>query len=225
MDLARAAAALARVPYAAVRFVRGASGPVGATYGLDHRGDMAAAEAFASLALLHVDPLVIEDLGRARGLPPDLQVDRTRLRWFGSLPVQTRNGTVVGVVCVFDRDTQAEDRARLDDVAHLVHGLDVVGAVLGRAGRRDVERGERTGHLGGEPRAALTADLAGEIGVLCERIDVLARAAARRDPATDEREARAWLAFELDALRAVADRAHMLATRALVETDEDAAAA
>ncbi len=225
MDLARAAAALARVPYASVRFLRGASGTVGATYGLDHRGDMAAAEAFASLALLHVDPLVIDDLGRARGLPPDLQIDRTRLRWFGSLPVQTRNGTVVGVVCVFDRDAQPEERARLDDVAHLVHGLDVVGAVLGRSGRRDVERSGNAPRGAVEPRAALTADLAAEIGVLCERIEVLARTAARRDPGSDDREARAWLAVELDALRAVADRAHMLAARALVETDEDVAAA
>jgi hypothetical protein len=219
MDLARAAAALARVPYASVRFMRGASGTVGATYGLDHRGDMAAAEAFASLALLHADSLVIENLVRAKSLPTELQPDRTRLRWFGSLPVQTRNGTVVGVVCVFDRDVQPEERARLDDVAHLVHGLDVVGAILGRAGRRDVERG------GAPPRAAVTADLAAEVGILCERIEVLARAAARREIETDERSARAWLAVELDALRAVADRAHMLASKALVESDEDAAAA
>ena len=137
MDLARAAAALARVPYASVRFQRGTRGSVGATYGLDHREDMVAAEAFASLALLHVDPLVIDDLASARGLPPDLQPNRTRLRWFGSLPVQTRDGAVVGVVCVFDLDGQPGERARLDDVAHLVHGLDVVGAVVGRARRRD----------------------------------------------------------------------------------------
>lgn len=225
MDLARAAAALARVPFASVRFVRGAKGSVGADYGLDHRGDMAAAEAFASLAFLHVDPLVIDDLAAARGLPPALQPERTRLRWFGSLPVQTREGVVVGVVCVFDLDAQPGERARLDDVAHLVHGLDVVGAVVGRVRKRDAA--DKSGGMqGAHPlRGELTADLAAEIGVLRERIEVLSRAAARREPDTDERTARAWLAVELDALRAVADRAHMLAARVLIEADEDQAAA
>jgi len=225
MDLARAAAALARVPFASVRFLRGTRGSVGATYGLDHREDMVAADAFASLALLHVDPLVIDDLACARGLPPDLQPDRTRLRWFGSLPVQTRDGAVVGVVCVFDLDGQPGERARLDDVAHLVHGLDVVGAVVGRARRRDQQQAPGGAATALAPHASLTADLAAEIGVLRERIETLSRVAARREPDVDERTSRAWLAVELDALRGVADRVHVLAARALVDSDEDSAAA
>src|SRR5688572_1934261 len=104
-DLA-AAAALARGPCAAVRFGRGRLGAVDATYGLDNRGDMAAAEAFARSALLRVDPLVIHDASAEPGLPPELAPGRTRLRWFGSLPVQARDGAVVGVICVFDRDPQ-----------------------------------------------------------------------------------------------------------------------
>ena len=75
------------------------------------------------------------------------------------------------------------------------------------------------------PHASLTADLAAEIGVLRERIETLSRVAARREPDVDERTSRAWLAVELDALRAVADRAHVLAARVLVDADEDSAAA
>src|SRR5215204_5485989 len=99
-DLARAAAALARVPSATVRFERGRLGPVDATYGLDNRGDIAAAEAFARIALLHVDPLVIHDAAAEPGLPPEFAPSRTKLRWFGSLPVQARDGSVVGVISV-----------------------------------------------------------------------------------------------------------------------------
>lgn len=220
-DLARAAAALARVPSALVRFERGRLGPVDATYGLDGRGDMAAAESFARIALLHVDPLVIHDSTDEPGLPPELRPQSTRLRWFGSLPVQTREGAVVGVVCVFDRDPQPEERARLDEVASLVHGLDVVGAVLGRRKRREIRGG--AGLTRG--REALEADLLAEIGVLRERLDTLCRAAQRRDSDLDERASRAWLAVELEALRNVADRANVLATRLVRVSGEDAAAA
>jgi len=219
-DLARAAAALARVPCAAVRFERGRLGPVDATYGLDNRGDMAAAEAFARLALLHVDPLVIHDAAAEPGLPPEFAPGRTHLRWFGSLPVQARDGTVVGVICVFDRDPQPEERARLAEVANLVHGLDVVGAVLGRGGRKRKE--VRTLAQG---RESLEAELLAEIGILRARLEVLGRAAQRRDPDLDERAARAWLAVEIEALRDVADRTNTLAIRIVRVSGEDAAAA
>jgi hypothetical protein len=221
-DLARAAAALARVPSALVRFERGRLGPVDATYGLDGRGDMAAAESFARIALLHVDPLVIHDSTNEPGLPPELAPQDTRLRWFGSLPVQTRDGAVVGVVCVFDRDPQPEERARLDEVANLVHGLDVVGAVLGRGRRRREIRGGAGLTRG---RESIEADLLAEIGVLRERLDTLCRAAQRPDLSIDERAARAWLAVELEALRNVADRSNVLATRLVRVSGEDQAAA
>jgi len=219
-DLARAAAALARVPCAAVRFERGRLGSVDATYGLDNRGDMAAAEAFARIALLHVDPLVIHDASTEPGLPPELAPGRTRLRWFGSLPVQARDGAVVGVICVFDRDPQPEERARLDEVANLVHGLDVVGAVLGRGGRR-----RKDSQVLARGRESLEADLLAEIGILRSRLETLGRAAQRRDPDVDERAARAWLAVELEALRDVADRTNALAIRLVRVSDEDSAAA
>jgi hypothetical protein len=225
-DLARAAAALARVPSASVRFERGRMGPVDASYGLDGRGDRAAAEAFARLALLHVDPLVITDLATARGLPPEFDPARTRLRWFGSLPVQARDGEVVGVVCVFDDDPQPQERARLDEVANLVHGLDVVGAVLGRSR-------SRRKHAGGtqaRTRETLEADLIAEIAVLRDRLNTLERAAGRppleaAGIGTDERAARAWIRVELEELRNVADRAHVLASRLLTNEDETTAAA
>ena len=217
-DLARAAAALARVPCAAVRFERGRRGSVDATYGLDNRGDMAAAEAFARIALLHVDPLVIHDAAAEPGLPPELAPGRTHLRWFGSLPVQARDGSVVGVLCVFDRDPQPEERARLDEVANLVHGLDVVGAVLGRTGKK-----KRVARAQG--RESVEAELLAEIGILRARLEVLGRAAQRRDPDIDERAARAWLAVELEALRDVADRTNTLAIRLVRVSGEDAAAA
>lgn len=221
-DLARAAASLARVPCASVRFERGRQGPVDATYGLDGLGDIAAAQAFARIALLHVDPLVVHDSSLSPGLPPELAPDRTRLRWFGSLPVQTRDGEVVGVVCVFDRDPQPDQRARLDEVANLVHGLDLVGAVLGR----DKRRRSPTGGAGlRRGREAIEADLLAEIGVLRSRLDSLCRAAQRRDSDVDERAARAWLAVELEALRNVADRSNVLATRLVRDSGEDAAAA
>ena len=221
-DLARAAAALARVPSASVRFERGRLGAVAATYGLDGRNDMAAAEAFARIALLHVDPLVIHDSASEPGLPPELAPGRTRLRWFGSLPVPTRDGTVVGVICVFDRDPQPEERARLDEVANLVHGLDVVGAVLGRGRKRPRSPGGAGLARG---RESIEADLLAEIGVLRERLESLGRAAQKRDPDIDERAARAWLAVELEALRDVADRANTLATRLVRVSGEDSAAA
>lgn len=221
-DLARAAAALARVPSASVRFERGKLGAVAATYGLDGRDDMAAAEAFARIALLHVDPLVIHDSATEPGLPPELAPGRTRLRWFGSLPVPTRDGTVVGVICVFDRDPQPEERARLDEVANLVHGLDVVGAVLGRGRKRQRSPG---GAGLGRGRESIEAELLAEIGVLRERLESLGRAAQKRDPDIDERAARAWLAVELEALRDVADRANTLATRLVRVSGEDSAAA
>jgi len=224
-DLARAAAALARVPSASVRFERGRLGPVDATYGLDGRGDMAAAEAFARMALLHVDPLVIHDTSHAHGLPPELVPERTRLRWFGSLPIQARDGAVVGVVCVFDRDPQPEEAARLDEVANLVHGLDVVGAVLGRNRTRKA-RDAAAGRGGrGLDRETLEADLLAEIGVIRERLESLGRVAQKRDPNIDERAARAWLAVELEALRNVADRANTIATRLVRASGEEAAAA
>jgi|SoiMethySBSTD1v2_1073268.scaffolds.fasta_scaffold1012290_2 hypothetical protein len=219
-DLARAAAALARVPCAAVRFERGRLGSVDATYGLDNRGDMAAAEAFARIALLHVDPLVIHDAAAEPGLPPEFAPARTHLRWFGSLPVQARDGSVVGVICVFDRDPQPEERARLDEVANLVHGLDVVGAVLGRGGRKRKEA-----RAVSQGRESLEAELLAEIGILRARLEVLGRAAQRRDPDLDERAARAWLAVELEALRDVADRTNTLAIRIVRVSGEDAAAA
>jgi len=218
-DLARAAAALARVPCAAVRFERGRRGSVDATYGLDNRGDMAAAEAFARIALLHVDPLVIHDAAVEPGLPPELAPSRTKLRWFGSLPVQARDGTVVGVLCVFDRDPQPEERARLDEVAKLVHGLDVVGAVLGR------HSGKRRKVALAQGRESLEAELLAEIGILRARLESLGRAAQNRDPNVDERAARAWLAVELEALRDVADRTNTLAIRLVRVSGEDAAAA
>ena len=220
-DLARAAAALARVPCAAVRFERGRLGSVDATYGLDNRGDMAAAEAFARIALLHVDPLVIHDSQVEPGLPPELASSRTHLRWYGSLPVQARDGSVVGVICVLDRDPQPEERARLDEVANLVHGLDVVGAVLGsRAGRKRKDSKVRA-----RGRESVEADLLAEIGILRSRLEALGRAAQRRDPDIDERAARAWLAVELEALREVADRTNAFAIRLVRSSDEDAAAA
>jgi hypothetical protein len=218
-DLARAAASLAGVPSASVRFERGRLGPVDATYGLDGRGDIAAAEAFARIALLHVDPLVIHDSSREPGLPPELAPGATRLRWFGSLPVQTRDGVVVGVVCVFDRDPQPEERARLDEVANLVHGLDLVGAVLGRERSRSAPTGGAGLTRG---RESIEADLMAELGVLRERLDSLCRAAQRPDPEVDERQARAWLAVELEALRSVADRTNVLATRLVRVSGEDA---
>ena len=219
-DLARAAAALARVPSASVRFERGSKGSVDATYGLDARGDREAAEAFARIALLHVDPLVIHDASTEPGLPPELTPTRTRLRWYGSLPVQNKDGVVVGVICVFDRDPQPEERARLDEVANLVHGLDVVGAVLGRSRRRAPGGAGLT-----RPRESLEADLLAEIGVLRQRLESLGRAAQRTDPDLDERAARAWLAVELEALRNVADRANVLATRLVRVSGEDDARA
>jgi hypothetical protein len=221
-DLARAAAALACVPSALVRFDRGKLGAVAATYGLDGRDDMDAAEAFARIALLHVDPLVIHDSSLEPGLPPELAPGRTRLRWFGSLPVPTRDGTVVGVICVFDRDPQPEERARLDEVANLVHGLDLVGAVLGRGGKRNRPLGG-AGLVRG--RESIEADLLAEIGVLRERLESLGRAAQKSDPDIDERAARAWLAVELEALRDVADRANTLATRLVRVSGEDSRAA
>lgn len=221
-DLARAAASLARVPSAAVRFERGAKGSVDATYGLDARGDREAAEAFARIALLHVDPLVIHDAAAEVGLPPELSPERTKLRWYGSLPVQNKDGAVVGVVCVFDRDPQPEERARLDEVASLVHGLDVVGAVLGRTRKRR----ERTGGAGlVQGRTSIEADLLAEINILRERLESLGRVAQRRDPDIDERAARAWFAVELEALRNVADRANVLATRLVRVSGEDDARA
>ncbi|MEP7028446.1 MAG: hypothetical protein ABI960_07615 [Candidatus Eisenbacteria bacterium] len=224
-DLARAAAALARVPSASVRFERGARGSVDATYGLDGRGDMAAAEAFSRIAMLHVDPLVIHDSTRSMGLPPELAPERTRLRWFGSLPVQTREGAVVGVVCVFDRDPQPEEGARLDEVANLVHGLDVVGAVLGPTRARRVRANAAPTGARALDRESLEADLMAEVGILRERIETLGRTAQRRDPETDERAARAWLAVELEALRRVADRANALATRLVRVSGEESRAA
>jgi hypothetical protein len=225
-DLARAAAALARVPSASVRFERGRLGSVDATYGLDGRGDMAAAEAFARIALLHVDPLVIHDTADAPGLPPELSPERTRLRWFGSLPVQARDGAVVGVVCVFDQDPQREEAARLDEVANLVHGLDVVGAVLGRGRARKARDAEAAGRGGrGLDRETLEADLLAEIGVMRERLESLGRVAQKRDPNLDERATRAWIAVELEALRGFADRANTLATRLVRASGEEAAAA
>jgi hypothetical protein len=169
------------------------------------------------------DPLVIHDASTEPGLPPELAPARTRLRWYGSLPVQARDGAVVGVICVFDRDPQPEERARLDEVAHLVHGLDVVGAVLGRGRKRRA----RVGGAGlAQGRESLEADLLAEIGVLRARLETVGRAAQSRDPHLDERAARAWLAVELEALRNVADRANVLATRLVrVSGDEDAAAA
>ena len=222
-DLARAAAALARVPSASVRFERGKLGSVGATYGLDRRGDMAAAEAFARIAQLHVDPLVIHDTSLAAGLPPELSPERTRLRWFGSLPVQTREGRVVGVVCVFDRDPQPEEGARLDEVSNLVHGLDVVGAVLGGKRRRRAKNVASA--IDGVDRASIEAELLAEIGVLREAVESLGRSVLRRDPDDDERTARAWLAVELEALRRVTDRANALATRLVQVSGEDSQAA
>jgi hypothetical protein len=219
-DLARAAAALARVPCATVRFERGRLGPVDATYGLDNRGDMAAAEAFARIALLHVDPLVIHDSAAEPGLPPEFAPGRTKLRWFGSLPVQARDGSVVGVICVLDRDPQPEERARLDEVANLVHGLDVVGAVLGRGSRKG-----KIAKFRARGRESLEADLLAEIGILRARLETLGRAAQNRDPDVDERAARAWLAVELEALRDVADRTNTLAVRLVRVSGEDAAAA
>lgn len=221
-DLARAAASLACVPCASVRFERGKLGPVDATYGLEGPGDLAAAEAFARISLLHVDPLVIHDSSLSSGLPPELAPDRTRLRWFGSLPVQTRDGEVVGVVCVFDRDPQPGQRGRLEEVASLVHGLDLVGAVLGRGRRR---RGPTGGAGLTRGRESIEADLLAEIGVLRSRLDSLCRAAQRGDADVDERAARAWLAVELEALRNVADRSNVLATRLVRVSGEDATAA
>ena len=221
-DLARAAAALARVPSASVRFERGAKGSVDATYGLDARGDRAAAEAFARIALLHMDPLVIHDAATEVGLPPEMASTRTRLRWYGSLPVQNKEGAVVGVVCVFDRDPQPEEKARLDEVANLVHGLDVVGAVLGRTRKRK----DPTGGAGlSQGRESIEAELLAEIGVLRERLEALGRVAQAREPDVDERAARAWLAVELEALRNVADRANVLATRLVRVSGEDDARA
>jgi hypothetical protein len=95
-----------------------------------------------------------------------------------------------------------------------------VGAVLGRSGRKRKEARALA-----QGRESLEAELLAEIGILRARLEVLGRAAQRRDPDLDERAARAWLAVELEALRDVADRTNTLAIRLVRVADEDAAAA
>jgi hypothetical protein len=139
---------------------------------------------------------VIHYTAGAPDLPPELSPERTRLRWFGSLPVQARDGAVVGVVCVFDQDPQPEEAARLDEVANLVHGLDVVGAVLGRGRARKARDAEAAGRGGrGLDRETLEADLLAEIGVMRTPESLGRVAQARPEP---RRAPRAWIAVELE---------------------------
>jgi hypothetical protein len=128
LDLARAAAAVVCAPLAIARLFPRPGLTVEAFHGLDEAGEehglRDAVWAFAELAALKTDPLVIGDLRETTGLPPGLDSRSTDLRWCGGVPLFSAEGRVAGVVCVFDRSARTEAKAALERLATLVRGFD-----------------------------------------------------------------------------------------------------
>jgi hypothetical protein len=128
LDLARAAAAVVCAPIALARLFPRPGFTVEAFHGLDEAGEehglRDAVWAFAELAALKADPLVIEDLTETTVLPPGLDSRSTDLRWCGGVPLFSADGRVAGVVCVFDRSARSEAKGALERLATLVRGFD-----------------------------------------------------------------------------------------------------
>jgi hypothetical protein len=217
-DLARAAAAVVCTPAAYARIRLGPGEPIEAFHGMTpgefDGSDGEAARAFADLATLQTDPLAIADLASAPGLPPRLDHERTQWRWCGGVPFFGPDGSVAGVVCVFDRVARSGGKPALERLAAFVRGYD---PAAGEARLREVAGGEED-----ERAFATLAFLAG--GVARELEERVARIADGAEALRAQRGAGegrvAAATLSRDAARALELLSHL---RALVEAREEAA--
>ena len=155
--LVELAAQVAGVPFAAVNLLSAHSQHQVATSGFEG-GDSPIETSMCRLVVESGEPIMVEDAGADErfDLNPWTTGDDPEVRFYGSHPLRTPAGVVIGTLCVFDHDTHpatpeaARALAQLADRVVDVLELELASRLLSDANARLSTSNERLAHFAGQ---------------------------------------------------------------------------